>query len=195
MFEIERERQKRIASATFRISERVYHALQKEAEKQDTSLNTLVNQVFDAHVSDRIFLERLDFLRVNKLTFRRILEGTSDQALKEAGESSGRETVRTVTLARGGEMTLEGLLETVCELSEFGGCMRYSEIKSNGKGVVVLTHDLGPKWSIFVGNFIGAVFKLIDCEPEITSGDDSVVVEINSSMDQNHSMQRTNWRP
>ena len=51
MFEAEHDRSKRTASATFRISEKAYHALQNEAERQDTSLNTLVNQVFDSHVN------------------------------------------------------------------------------------------------------------------------------------------------
>ncbi|MGA2665457.1 MAG: hypothetical protein ABSF83_10975 [Nitrososphaerales archaeon] len=178
MFEVEHDRSKRTASATFRVSEKAYRALQVEAEKQDTSLNTLVNQVFDAHVNDRLFLEKLDFMRVNKLTFRRILEGTSDQALTEAGLSSGRETIRTVTLGRGAGMTLEGLLETISALADFSGFARYSEIRSSGNRVVVLTQDLGPKWSVFIGNFVAAAFKLIDCEPKITTGDRSVVVEI-----------------
>ncbi len=58
MFEAEHDRSKRTASATFRISEKAYHALQNEAERQDTSLNTLVNQVFDSHVNARIFQEK-----------------------------------------------------------------------------------------------------------------------------------------
>lgn len=195
MFEVQRERSKRMSSATFRISEGVYHALQKEAEKQDTSLNTLVNQLLDTHVNDRIFLEKLDFMRVNKATFRRILEGTSDQTLADAGEFSGRETVRTITLGRGGQMTMDAVLETVCSLAEFAGCMRYSEIKSNGKEVVVLTHDLGPKWSVFIGNLMDAALKLIDRDAKITMGDNSVLVEMNGGLDQDHNPQRTTRTP
>jgi hypothetical protein len=178
MFEAEPDRPKKTASATFRISEKAYHALQDEAEKQDTSLNTLVNQVFDSHVNDRVFIEKLAFLRVNKLTFRRILEGTSDQALIEAGQSSGTETVRTVTLGRSGAITLQSLLETISELSEFSDFARYSEIESPGKLVIVLTHELGLKWSVFIRSFVNAAFKLISSEPKITAGDRSVVVEI-----------------
>lgn len=180
MYEAEHDRPKRTASATFRISERAYHFLQSEAEKQDTSMNTLVNQVFDAHVSDRVFLDKLEFMRINKSTIRRILEGTSEQALTEAGLSSGTETVRTITLGRGGGMTLEGLLETVSELADFSGFARFSEIQSAGERVVVLTHDLGPKWSVFIDSFMSAAFKLIDIKPKITVGDRSVVVEIQS---------------
>ena len=139
-----------------------------------------MNQVFDTHVNDRIFSEKLDFLRVNKLTFRRILEGTSDQALMEAGQSSGTETVRTVTLGRSGAITLESLLETISELSEFSDFARYSEIQSPGKRVIVLTHELGPKWSVFIRSFVGAAFKLIGSELKTTAGDRSVVVEIQS---------------
>ncbi len=179
-FEAERDRPKKTASATFRISERAYHALQNEAEKQDTSLNTLVNQIFDGHVIDRIFSEKLDFLRVNKLTFRRVLEGTSDQALMEAGQSSGTETVRTVTLGRSGTITLESLLETISELSEYSDFARYSEIQSPGKKVIVLTHELGPKWSVFIRSFVVAAFKLIGSDPKITTGDRSIVVEVQS---------------
>ncbi|MGA2199530.1 MAG: hypothetical protein ABSG45_06300 [Nitrososphaerales archaeon] len=180
MFEIEHDRSKRTASATFRISEKAYHALQNEAERQDTSLNTLVNQVFDSHVNARIFQEKLDFMRVNRLTFHRILEGTSDQALMEAGQTSGSETVRTVTLGRSGTITMETILETISELSEFSDFARYSEIESTGKRVIVLTHELGPKWSVFIRSFVNAAFKLVDCDPKATVGDRSVVVEIQS---------------
>lgn len=178
MFEMERERSKRLASATFRISEGVYQALQKEAEKQDTSLNTLVNQLFDAHVNDRVFLQRLDYLRVNKLTFRRILEGTSDQVLMEAGTASGTETVRTISLGRSGAVNLETVLDTIYRLCEFSGFARYSEMQSTGKRVVVLAHDYGPKWSTFIGNFATAAFRLVSREPKVTVGERSVVVEI-----------------
>jgi hypothetical protein len=180
MFEIEHDRSKRTASATFRISEKAYHALQNEAERQDTSLNTLVNQVFDSHVNARIFQEKLDFMRVNRLTFHRILEGTSDQALMEAGQTSGSETVRTITLGRCGTVTMETVLETISELSEFSDFARYSEIESTGKRVIVLTHELGPKWSVFIRSFVNAAFKLVDCDPKATVGDRSVVVEIQS---------------
>jgi hypothetical protein len=194
MFEVERARAKRLATATFRISDSVYQALQKEADKQDTSLNTLVNQLFDAHVSDRVFLEKLDYMRINKATFRRILEGTSDQTLTEAGQFSGRETIRTVTLGRGGQLTLEALLETVCSLADFAKCMRYSEIKSNGKEIVVLTHDLGPKWSVFIANLIGSAFELLDRTPKITQGDNSVLVEISNPPAPSHG-QKSAWMP
>ena len=135
-----------------------------------------MNQVFDGHVNDRVFSEKLDFLRVNKLTFRRILEGTSDQALVEAGLSSGTETVRTVTLGRSGAITLQSLLETISGLSEYSDFAR--EIESPGKLVIVLTHELGAKWSVFIRSFVNAAFKLIGSEPKITAGDRSVVVEI-----------------
>jgi hypothetical protein len=194
MTEVERPRSKKVATATFRISESVYQALQKEADKQDTSLNTLVNQLFDAHVNDRVFLEKLDYMRVNRATFRRILEGTSDQTLTEAGQFSGRETVRTVTVGRGGQLTLEALLETVCSLADFAKCMRYSAIKSNGKEIVVLTHDLGPKWSIFIANLMGSAFELLDRVPKITQGDNSVLVEISELSGPNHG-QKSAWMP
>ncbi len=178
MFEIEHDQPKRTASATFRISEKAYHALQNEAKKQDTSLNTLVNQVFDTHINDRVFSEKLDFMRVNKLSFRRILEGTSDEALSEAGRSSGTETVRTVTLGRSGVITLESVLETISELSEFSDFARYSEIESTGRRVIVLTHELGPKWSVFIRSFVNAALRLVNREAKTTVGDRSVVVEI-----------------
>lgn len=190
----EGEKSKRLATATFRIKESVYRALQKEAEKQDTSLNTLVNQLFDTHVNDRIFLEKLDYMRVNKATFRRMIEGTSDQTLMAAGQFSGRETIRTVTLGRGGQLTVETVLETVCALADFAKCMRYSEIKTNGKEIIVLTHDLGPKWSIFVANLMGSAFEVIDRVPKITMGDNSVLVEIEEQHPQGRGSKAT-WLP
>ena len=180
-------------TSTFRLDEKAFRAIQDDAKKQNISVNTLVNQLFDTHVNDRIFLEKLDYMRVNKATFRRIIEGTSDQTLMAAGQFSGRETIRTVTLSRGGQLTVEALLETVCALADFAKCMRYSEIKSNGKEIVVLTHDLGPKWSIFVANLMGSALELIDRVPKITLGDNSVLIEIEEQKSQGRG--KSTWMP
>ena len=84
----------------------------------------------------------------------------------EAGQSSGSETVRTITLGRSGTITMETVMETISELSEFSDFARYSEIESTGKRVIVLTHELGPKWSVFIRSFVNAAFRAGGLRPE-----------------------------
>ncbi len=173
----EPDRPRRTVTATFRVSERVYLGLQEEAEKQDTSLNTLVNQLLDVHVNEEVYLSRVGYLRITKPTFRRILEGSTEDAIVQAGSSAGRETGKSITLARSGVLTRETILQTLFMFAEFGGFARYSEIEIQGKPVIVLMHDFGPKGSLFISNFAKAAFEAIDRQPKISTGERSVVVE------------------
>ncbi|MGA2666247.1 MAG: hypothetical protein ABSF83_15010 [Nitrososphaerales archaeon] len=168
---------KKTVTATFRVSERVYQSLQAEAKKQDTSLNTLVNQMLDVHVDDSVYLAKIGYMRIAKSTFKRLVESSADQTLREIGFSAGVENVRTITLARSGALTQETILETLFMFAEFSGYARYSESESNGKRVLVLNHDLGTKGSLFIGSLVSAAFSLIERFPKVTLGDRSVVIE------------------
>jgi hypothetical protein len=170
-------RPRKTVTATFRVSEHVYLGLQEEAEKQDTSLNTLVNQLLDVHVNEEVYLSRVGYLRVTKPTFRRILDGSSEEAIVQAGRSAGRETARSIALARSGELTRETILQSVYMFAEFGGFAHYSEIEIQGKPVIVLMHDFGQKGSLFISTFAKAAFEAIDNQPKVTTGERSVVVE------------------
>jgi hypothetical protein len=164
-------------TATFRVSEHVYLALQEEASRQDTSLNTLVNQLFDVHVNEEVYLSKLGYLRVTKPTFHRILEGTADEVIMRAGRSSGDELCKSITLARSGALNRETLLQTLYMFAEFGGFAHYSEIEVQGKPIVVLMHDYGRKGSLFISSFAKAAFEEIGSEPKITTGEQSVIIE------------------
>ena len=173
----EPDRQRKTVTATFRVSEHVYQGLQKEAEKQDTSLNTLVNQLLDVHIDMEVYLSMVGFVRVTKPTFRRILEGSTEDAIMRAGRSSGKETGRSITLARSGVLTRETLLQSVRMFAEFGGFAHYSEIDTEGKPVIVLMHDFGQKGSLFISSFVKGAFEAIDREPTMSTGERSVVIE------------------
>ena len=173
----EPERPRKTITATFRVTERIYDALQKEAENQDTSLNTLVNQLLDIHVDEEVYLSRVGYLRVAKPTFRRILEGSTEEAIVQAARSSGKETCTSITLARRGTLTRETVLQSLHMFAEFGGFAHYSEIEVHGKPVIVLMHDFGPKGSLFICNFAKGAFESMDLQPEVSVGERSVVIE------------------
>jgi len=172
------DHQRKTVTATFRVSEHVYVGLREEAEKQDTSLNTLVNQLLDVHINEEVYLSRVGYLRVTKPTFRRILEGSTEEAIAQAGRSSGCENGKSITLARSGALTLETILQSLYMFAEFGGFAHYSEIDVQGRPVIVLMHDFGQKGSLFISNFAKAAFETIDRRPKITMGERSVVVEL-----------------
>lgn len=58
---------------SFRISESAFKALQHDAKKNNTSLNTLANQLFTAYSDCDRFLQKFRMVKLSSPTFKHIL--------------------------------------------------------------------------------------------------------------------------
>ena len=74
---------------SFRISETAFKALQNDAKKNKTSLNTLANQLFMAYAEYDRFLQRFRIIKLSNPTFKRILNAATKEAIVQAGSSAG----------------------------------------------------------------------------------------------------------
>jgi len=63
----------------------------------------------------------------------------------------------------------------------YGGWGEFHEAESSqGKRIVTLMHTLGQNGSIYLSNFVKALFEVINVEPKISTTDQAVVIEIQS---------------
>jgi hypothetical protein len=79
-------------------------------------------------------------------------------------------------LARKGEITLDAVLDNIQQGAVLGWYSCYQS-RVNGKQVLSLTHDFGPKDSHVLAATVSKVFDLVGIRPKVTTTDSSVVVE------------------
>jgi hypothetical protein len=127
---------------SFRTNENAFLALEEEAKKRNISLNTLVNQLFLSYANFDRYFERLGFIKMSNVAFRKILESTPEKEIVDQAREVARDSSRVIILARYGGMSLTGVLDYLQILANYAYFVEYNEVYSPGeKRVITLMHS------------------------------------------------------
>ena len=63
-------------------------------------------------------------------------------------------------------------------MGSYSNIADYSEVTHAGKTSVTLSHDLGPKWSLFLANYCESIFKAAGRQVKFAQFPDSVTFEV-----------------
>ena len=176
------ERKKKTVTRTFRISEDWDDVLQKEAGEQGVSVNVLMNKILRRYALFERWADKYEVIHIMPRTLERILDTSSDEGLAKAGQMEGSvRPVDSLTMM-GQRVSKESLVSLVKEF--YGGtdfarwfsCEYHPEL---GSDVFHLRHRLGNKWSIFIQNYLTAMFDtLLKTRVETTSLDQAVTLTL-----------------
>ncbi len=169
---------KKTTSATFRIREEIYEALQEEARMKNTSVNTLINQLLDYWADSDRFLEEVGLVRITRPNFKKFLQALPEGKLADMGKVAGKNLARSYMMAKDGKISLPGLLRYLRGFARYGGYAKYNETETNGKRVVVLMHEPGTAGSAYISGYVQSLFELVGSRPVMTTTENSVVVEL-----------------
>jgi len=173
-----RDPPKKTTSATFRISEEIYEALQEESRMKKTSVNTLINQLLDYWAESDRFLEEVGLVRITRSNFKKFLQALPEGKLADLGKVAGKNVARSYMMAKDGKISHPGLLHYLRGFAEYGGYAKYNETEITGKRVIVLMHELGTAGSVYISAYVQSLFELVGSQPVITTTENSVVVEL-----------------
>jgi len=171
-------RSDRTVTRSFRISELSLKALQEEAQTQNISVNTLVNQIILSYTNFDKYAKKFNFIRLSSLALRYILEAIPDEAVIRASYNAGKEVSEPFILAKHGTLNLETVLEYLRSLSIYANLFEYNEVDKDEKKVITLMHTLGGKGSLFIAHFIQPIFERIGINAYFSLSDHAVVIEI-----------------
>ena len=168
-------REGRTVAKSFRVNERALAALQEEAGRQSVSVNTLVNQLLLDYSEFGRYLQRIHSLRLSRKTFQEILNVAPDDSLAKAGSVAGKSGPTAIIASKWGRITVDTVIEFIHDLSAYANLFEYYEKNENEKWTITLMHDLGPKWSIFLTNYIGEAFVAAGIQPKTRTSDRAVI--------------------
>jgi hypothetical protein len=160
----------------FRVWNDVYESLEDEARTRRVSLNTLLNQVLSTHTRDDLLYEEEGFVKMTKDTLRVALSLIPDDKLYEFGMLAAKIGPDARMLARSNSITVDTVLDEM-RLFSRSGWYFLNEAKKNGKEVISLIHDFGPRASVALGAYATGLFALVDVHPKIKTTSSSVMIE------------------
>ena len=165
-------------SASIRINERVYSALQKEAKERDESLNTLVNQIFRFETEFGVPARKVGTQAISRSTYKELIEALDDGEIAAVGARSGVNAPKSFIESKLGEINLHTVLDFLRVTAIYGKCWDYSETIHGDTITLVLNHTLGRKYSIFTSNYVTSLFSSIHVEAKTSMSESSVIVEL-----------------
>ncbi|OLE84666.1 MAG: hypothetical protein AUF79_17470 [Crenarchaeota archaeon 13_1_20CM_2_51_8] len=168
-------REGKTVAKSFRVNEKALSALQEEAARQSVSVNTLVNQLLLDYSEFGRFLQRVNAIRLSRKTFGEILNSVSDDSLIKAGQVAGKSAPMALIASKWGKITVNTVIEYIHDLSAYANLFEYYEKNENERWTITLMHELGPKWSTFLTQYIGEAFAAAGVQPKTKTSDRAVI--------------------
>ncbi len=166
------------ATRSFRLNESALEALKEEATRRNVSVNTLVNQLLMSYTKYDRYLKRFQLVKLTGVSFRRLLEAASERTISRAGHSAGIDVPSAVIMSRVGRVSLDTVIDYLKDTGDYTDLYEYSEVPHEGKRVITLSHQYGPKGSIFISKYVEALLTSINIHHRLSHTSDSVMLEV-----------------
>lgn len=157
--------QKITITRTFRIKDQWDKILHEEANRQDISVNVLVNKVLRQYVLFGRFVDRIKILSLSNRTFKQIIQFMPDEKIAIEGERCGSldaiEIFNTLDLSQDYD-SFTFLIKEQFGSSQFAGWYRCFHHPKENQDLFHLQHDLGRKWSIFLESYLRSILKNVN---------------------------------
>jgi hypothetical protein len=169
---------KKTVTASFRIDEESFAALQEEARRHLITVNALVNQLLSVYArSDRFAGGKV--LKVPDYVFREMVGSIPDDKLARLGRKIALEYSKVGIAQRYGEFSWANVLRATADIAQYGGFGTYSERHTpRGRLAVTLTHNLGRGYSTMFGGCFQAFLDETGVKAKLVLTETGVLVEL-----------------
>ena len=135
-------------NATFRIDPNILKKLSTESNKRVISLNSLVNQILESYIRWEKQASKSGWILMHKKVIKSFIEELDEKTISKIAAPLAKEIMTDTLLAMHSKVDLEGWISVTKERSERSN-FDFQEIRNNGRIKLIITHDMGLKWSIF----------------------------------------------
>lgn len=169
--------------ASFRLDKRCLNEIKNEVKTRAISLNSYVNQIFSEHVDWYSNAAKAGMVCFPKTLLVQIMEKLSEEEIVLIAESMATNEMRDIILMlrkRPAPSSFLNLIESWMKASDFP----YRHEMENSEHEFIIHHDMGKKWSQFLGWLFRFVFDKLgvrDASFEIT--DNTLVFRVDIGFD------------
>jgi hypothetical protein len=163
---------------TIRIEKELDDVIQQDAKRNRLSFNSHISRIITKYSEWDRFSERWGVISLRREAFKSILEAIESDKLVGVAKDIGHHVPKEFIVFWFKKINLDTYLQylsLVCQYAKFAEC----EIDNDGKDyTIVLSHDIGQKWSEFLAVWLEEGLKeTIDVPPKIDTTRNSIVVK------------------
>ena len=174
-------KKRRTIGRSFRIDEEWFKVLQKEAEREGITVNSLMNKILRQYSLVHRHTMRYDNLLMPKQGIKVILDSVPEEQINKIAKLLGTTIILDTFRAWGIPKTHDSLVAFIKNLlSDYAHWFKYDHHVFKDKEVFHFRHNLGPKWSIFIAEVIPTAFKFLlnkTTNYEIVNGSVTITIE------------------
>ena len=146
-------------SITFRIYSEFVTRLRKEANDEDISVNTLVNQIIRNHIGWHSVASKAGFISVRRGFVKAMIDKLSEEEVKMLAREIATTSNRDFLMILRNKVSLECAIDFVESWLRTSGFVYRRESNTSGKYSFVIQHDMGRKWSLYLGELYKHLFE------------------------------------
>ncbi len=151
---------KKSATRTIRLEAEQDEALIQEADRRGYSVNALIGHIFDRYLTGYRFYEVSGVLVMSGETVNEFIKKLEISEINEIGDIVGQAQITSELLQRGKRINFDNLQWFITQvLGENQGWYRCDYIEEGKQSLFHLTHQMGFKWSLFLGSYISSAFN------------------------------------
>jgi hypothetical protein len=169
---------------TIRLSEEIDNLLERDAQEQNISTNSLISKIMTRYVEwDRV-VEKLDFVSFSNSFFKTLINEMSDERLKEMASHEAIGQIKNQAMWDFGKTDFDILLKTILLIGKYGIASHIS-VESRGESncVITLHHKWGPKGVVFFRSFFDSFIRgELRTPPTIDVSDDVLTVNFHKPL-------------
>jgi hypothetical protein len=173
------EKRRKTVLRTVRITSDLDHTLEKDARAKKATVNALIGSIFTKYAEWDRFTEKLGFVSISGLFLRELLARLTVEEIGELGREMGKRLPGEMARFWFKQVNVDALIGLISLYCTYAGAGEY-ELETNGRDYsVVVHHNLGEKWSIYLENLIStASEEALRIRPKFIASEDFVSMTI-----------------
>lgn len=165
-------------SVTFRIDSRKLETLRADAEENQISLNTLVNQVLTNYIEWDMVAAKAGYAVFQKDALKELFNATNEETLKRIASQSASSS-KDMLLLMMGDYSLDVYLSLVKNRARKSGFI-LREYRDEKARKIVIQHDMGRHWSMFFKEQTEKIIHAMGYKAKVDYTDNTLVLNIES---------------
>jgi hypothetical protein len=163
---------------TVRLASDLDNLLQKDAKAKMMSVNSLLTTIITKYSEWDRYTEKFGFIALTDDGLRSILEAVDDDRLAQIGKHHGKRTNKDFMMFLFKKTDIEAFLEALSLFCKYAGVAEY-DLETDGKSyTVTLHHEIGEKWSNFLGHVISqGVETELGLNPSLDFSKSSIIIK------------------
>jgi hypothetical protein len=166
---------------TLRLEKKILTKLRRESEQNQTSLNTLANQIFRQHTDWHSRASKAGYVPLQKPVIIKLLDRLSEEDVIRAAEDVSKDMFKDVLLLLRDENDLVSTLnviETWVRVSGFPYKLEVDEEKEVYS--YVIQHDMGKKFSLLLATRARVILERLGKQGSFVVTDNTIVLKVDA---------------